>query len=236
MSEGRAATVCSVRSEERADRSRHTNLRCGLGALPHPETQSRIHMISLLAAKPNVRRDQATSRSHKLQSALLFFPSKFSHDTHSLSESATQGIFGMSYPCSIREHTSNTLRQATSLTTSHFHISSTLPLSMAPKDKAEGQTFSFQEVACMVAAMNAGGVVLGAKHYGLMAKLDGERSTSSFEHKFRAVKARGKELATELNDDCAVPKTPRSAKTTTTSTGKKRGSMFLAFPISCSPN
>jgi len=76
----------------------------------------------------------------------------------------------------------------------------------------------------MIAAMNAGGVVLGAKHYGLMAKLDGERSTSSFEHKFRAVKARGKELATELNDSAATPKTPKSAKKTTASTGKKRGS------------
>ena len=99
---------------------------------------------------------------------------------------------------------------------------------MAPKEKAEAQTFSFQEVACMIAAMNVGGVTLGSKHYGLMAKLDGERTTSSFEHKFRAVKARGKELATELNDDGAVPKTPKSTKTAATSTGKKRGSKFYA--------
>jgi hypothetical protein len=30
----------------------------------------------------------------------------------------------------------------------------------------------------MIAAMNAGGVSLGGKHYSLMAKLDGERTAS----------------------------------------------------------
>lgn len=110
------------------------------------------------------------------------------------------------------------------------HTSSNLqPTSnMAPKEKAEAQTFTFQEVACMIAAMNAGGVTLGAKHYGLMAKLDGERTASGFEHKFRAVKARGKELGAELNDGVSTPKTPKSGKKTTTSTGKKRGSEFYA--------
>jgi hypothetical protein len=107
---------------------------------------------------------------------------------------------------------------------------------MAPKEKAEAQTFTFDEVACMIAAMNTAGVVLGAKHYGLMAKLDGTRTTSSFEHKFRAVKARGKELATELNDGTAVQKTPKSTtKKTATSTGKKRGSRFMLFGNSCPP-
>ena len=100
---------------------------------------------------------------------------------------------------------------------------------MPPKEKADNQTFTFDEVACMIAAMNTAGVVLGAKHYGLMAKLDGTRTTSSFEHKSRAVKARGKELATELNDGAATPKTPKTAKKTATSTGKKRGSTFEAL-------
>lgn len=96
---------------------------------------------------------------------------------------------------------------------------------MAPKEKAEATTFTFQEVACMIAAMNAGGVTLGAKHYNLMAKLDGERTASGFEHKFRAVKARGKELAGDLNDETATPKAPKSAKkATTTASGKKRSS------------
>ena len=102
---------------------------------------------------------------------------------------------------------------------------------MAPKEKAEAQTFSFEEVACMVAAMNAAGVVLGAKHYGLMAKLDGTRTTSSFEHKFRAVKARGKELATELGDVSVTPKSTKTTNKTATSTGKKRGSEL----ITCGP-
>ncbi|KAM0708701.1 hypothetical protein Q7P35_005354 [Cladosporium inversicolor] len=82
---------------------------------------------------------------------------------------------------------------------------------MAPKEKGEAQTFSFDEVACMIAAMNTAGI------------LDGNRTISRFEHKFRAVKARGKELATELNDGAAVQKTPISAtKKAATSTGKKR--------------
>jgi 3-oxoacyl-ACP reductase-like protein len=104
---------------------------------------------------------------------------------------------------------------------------------MAPKEKADTQTFSFDEVACMIAAMNTAGVVLGAKHYGLMAKLDGTRTTSSFEHKFRAVKARGKELATELSDGTAVQATPKSKNKTSTSTGNQRGSTLNAFCNSC---
>jgi hypothetical protein len=102
---------------------------------------------------------------------------------------------------------------------------------MPPKEKAEAQTFTFQEVACMIAAMNAGGVTLGAKYYNLMAKLDGERTASGFEHKFRAVKARGKELAGELADGTpAPPKTPKSRmKTAATSTSKKRGSTCYAI-------
>lgn len=108
---------------------------------------------------------------------------------------------------------------------------------MAPKEKGEAQIFSFDEVACMIAAMNTAGVVLGAKHYSLMAKLDGARTTSSFEHKFRAVKARGKELATELNDGTAVQKTPKSTtKKAATSTGKKRNGTFDAPCYFCPPH
>jgi hypothetical protein len=100
---------------------------------------------------------------------------------------------------------------------------------MAPKEKAEAQTFTFQEVACMIAAMNAGGVSLGNRHYSLMAKLDGERTACGFEHKFRAVKSRGKELATELNDETATLKATKSARKPTTSTGKKRSSKSFAI-------
>lgn len=106
---------------------------------------------------------------------------------------------------------------------------------MPPKEKVDAQTFTFQEVACMIAAMNAGGVTLGNKHYSLMAKLDGERSSSGFEHKFRAVKARGKELATELNDESATPKAPKTPKSTTKKTngtsGKKRNSLSHLYTL-----
>jgi hypothetical protein len=99
---------------------------------------------------------------------------------------------------------------------------------MAPKEKGEVQ-FTFQEVTWMIAAMNAGGVSLGLKHYTLMAKLDGERSASSFEHKFRAVKSRGRELAAELNDETSTPKAAKSAKKPITSSGKKRSSKHFAI-------
>jgi len=95
---------------------------------------------------------------------------------------------------------------------------------MAPKEKAEGQTFTYETMACVLAVMEANGATLGNKAYELMSKLDGERSASAFQHQFRAVKNRGKELVASLQDGATPAKTPKSAKKAPTSTGKKRGS------------
>jgi hypothetical protein len=105
---------------------------------------------------------------------------------------------------------------------------------MPPKEKAEAQTFSFETMACVLAVMEAKGATLGNKAYDLMSELDGKRSASSFQHQFRAVKNRGKELVAALGDDAPAAKTPKSAKKTATSTGKKRGSTFDPLCNSCS--
>ncbi|KAM0718740.1 hypothetical protein Q7P37_005811 [Cladosporium fusiforme] len=92
---------------------------------------------------------------------------------------------------------------------------------MAPKAKKDDVVFSFNEVSCLVAAMQSKGVVLGNKHYELMASLDDNRTSSSFEHKFRAVKARGKELAVELGEGPGTPSAPKSAKKATPGSKKR---------------
>jgi 2-methylaconitate cis-trans-isomerase PrpF len=102
---------------------------------------------------------------------------------------------------------------------------------MPPKEKAEAQVFTFETMACVLAVMDAKGATLGNKAYDLMAKLDGNRSASAFQHQFRAVKNRGKELVSDLGDETSTPKAAKSAKKTTTSTGKKRGSKSLAIRI-----
>ena len=99
---------------------------------------------------------------------------------------------------------------------------------MAPKDKADAQ-FTFETIACALAVMDSKGSSLGNKAYELMSKLDGKRSASSFEHQFRAVKARAKELAAELSNESANATTPKSAKKAPASAGKKRSSMSQAL-------
>jgi hypothetical protein len=105
---------------------------------------------------------------------------------------------------------------------------------MPPKENAEAQTFSFETMACILAVMDAKGATLGTKAYELMATLDGNRSASAFQHQFRAVRHRGKELASDLSGETATPtpKTPKSTKTTkkpTTASAKKRNSTFYAL-------
>lgn len=101
---------------------------------------------------------------------------------------------------------------------------------MPPKEKAETQTFTFETMACVLAVMDAKGATLGNKAYELMAKLDGNRSASAFQHQFRAVKNRGKDLAAELEGETSKATTPKSAKKAPASSGKKRGSRFLVLP------
>lgn len=64
-------------------------------------------------------------------------------------------------------------------------------------------TFTFDTVACLTAALENNGVTLGLRHSEAMARLDEERTASSFEHQFRKVKARARELAKVLGDGSA---------------------------------
>lgn len=106
---------------------------------------------------------------------------------------------------------------------------------MPPKEKAEAQTFTFETMACVLAVMESKGATLGNKAYDLMAELDGKRTASSFQHQFRAVKNRGKELVAALGDDGPTAKTPKFTNKAATSAGKKRGSTFGPLCNSRSP-
>ena len=48
------------------------------------------------------------------------------------------------------------------------------------------------------------GTVLGEKHYAMMSAIDGKRTKSGFEHQFRKVKARAKELQEQAKRDGGV--------------------------------
>jgi len=97
---------------------------------------------------------------------------------------------------------------------------------MPPKEKAEAQTFGFETMACVLAVMDAKGATLGTRAYELMATLDGNRSSHAFQHQFRAVKHRGKELASQLSGETATPtpKTPKTAKKPAAASSRKRNS------------
>jgi hypothetical protein len=114
--------------------------------------------------------------------------------------------------------------------TSH-HSTRKTTRTMPPKEKADAQSFSFETMACVLAVMDAKGATLGTKAYELMATLDGNRSSHAFQHQFRAVKHRGKELASQLGSETSTPtpKTPKTAKVAkkpTTASTKKRNSML----------
>ena len=94
---------------------------------------------------------------------------------------------------------------------------------MAPKDAA-GQTFDFDTIAVVLYAMQDGGIVLGSKHFELMSAIDPKgRTKSSFEHQFRAVKARAKELQAQAQGAGGTPTpTPTPAKAKAKASGGKR--------------
>ncbi|KAK1069347.1 hypothetical protein LTR74_004913 [Friedmanniomyces endolithicus] len=88
------------------------------------------------------------------------------------------------------------------------------------------QTFSFETVAVLVAALEKGGVKLGMSHYTLMASLSGgSRSASSFDHGFRKVKARARKLAgPEGGGGGGTPgPTPTKAKAAEAAGRKRKG-------------
>ncbi|KXT06004.1 hypothetical protein AC579_6052 [Pseudocercospora musae] len=64
----------------------------------------------------------------------------------------------------------------------------------------EEQTFGFETMAVVLYCVLESGVTLGDKHYQLMSALDGSRSANAFNHQFRKVKARAKELKQQHAD------------------------------------
>ena len=94
-------------------------------------------------------------------------------------------------------------------------------------DKHANQTFSFEIVSCLLAAFSENGATVGAKHYAMMAKIDGTKSQSGYEHMFRAVKARAKEINQQISSDGLDAGTPvkktMSTASTPASKGRKRG-------------
>lgn len=108
---------------------------------------------------------------------------------------------------------------------------------MADKDKDNTQTFSFDTVAVLVATIIENGGNLGAKEFKRMSALDGNRGEHGFNHMFRKVKARAKEITDQAKADgdlTPVKKTKgagtggSAAKKTSEGTGgKKRGRLHL---------
>lgn len=89
------------------------------------------------------------------------------------------------------------------------------------------QTFSFDIVACLLAAMADSGTVVGAKQYALMAKIDGSKTASGYEHMFRAAKNRAKEINQQITKGEVDVGTPsgkaKGGSKSTPASGRKRG-------------
>lgn len=79
---------------------------------------------------------------------------------------------------------------------------------MAPKaaQDSSAKTFSAEVVASIIAAS---GVVIGNKQYAIMAQLDPSKTASGWDHAFRSVKQRAKEITTMMeNGELADRSTP----------------------------
>ena len=95
----------------------------------------------------------------------------------------------------------------------------------------DDQVFTFDTVAVLVAVLLKKGVTLSLKEYKLMSELDGKRGAGGFDHMFRKVKTRAKELNEKHDDGDGSPKptpgrTTKGKKTTSgdeEASGKKRG-------------
>jgi hypothetical protein len=89
--------------------------------------------------------------------------------------------------------------------------------------------FDFETMAVVLCAMAESGVTLGTKHYEMMSALDGKRGKDGFQHQFRKVKARAKELQEQIASGGGKIVTPvKKAKANPnnepgSATGKKSG-------------
>ena len=109
---------------------------------------------------------------------------------------------------------------------------------MAQKSNAApaAKDFDFETVAVVVCCMLENGITLGMKQYQLMATLSGNRTASSFDHQFRKVKARARELqqglkATPTTSTDDAPTTPQTNEKSTP--GKSSGKRGISSSITC---
>lgn len=72
-----------------------------------------------------------------------------------------------------------------------------MPPKTAPNDGKTGKTYSADVVAAVL--MATGTTSLSMKHYEIISSLDGIKTASAFQHDFRAVLAKAKELKTRID-------------------------------------
>lgn len=86
-----------------------------------------------------------------------------------------------------------------------------MPPKAAANDGKAGKTYSADVVAAVL--MATGTTSLSMKHYELMSSLDGVKTASAFQHDFRAVLAKAKELKTRVdNGEIFEPVTPSTKR------------------------
>ena len=81
------------------------------------------------------------------------------------------------------------------------------------------KAFSFDTVAALCSAILAKNVAIGKDIYEMMSALDGERTANAFQHQFRSVLQRAKELKEQADKgqklQPAAPKARATAKSKT---------------------
>jgi hypothetical protein len=102
-----------------------------------------------------------------------------------------------------------------------------MPPKAAAKPADATKMFSAEVVATILAIS---GVTIGNKHYNIMAKLDETKTASGWDHHFRSVKGRAKEISEMIANGvfgdigaAAAPKPKTPAGSTKKSGGGKRG-------------
>jgi hypothetical protein len=93
----------------------------------------------------------------------------------------------------------------------------------ATADASAGKMFSENTVAVLL--MSMGSTSITVSQYEMMSALDGEKTASSFQHQFRSVVKKAKELKSQLDDGGNLKPVPPSAK--------KRGKCRVAGCTTC---
>ncbi|GAB7364974.1 hypothetical protein MBLNU230_g5757t1 [Neophaeotheca triangularis] len=103
--------------------------------------------------------------------------------------------------------------------------SGSAPVSGSCSGSGESQIFSFEAVAALVATIMHATGTFGKAEFHLMSKLDGARGVSGFDHLFRKVKVRAKQMLKKMEDDGGedVVTPAKRARGSGSSSGGKKG-------------